>query len=111
MVITSQLAGNATSQRITADLGSVTGTEQIEYGSATAEIRITKQSAFFSGTKTGLTSYLGLTAAAAAKAGSHWVATKSGTSEYQDLAAENTRCPGCSGSRQARNIAPTCRNR
>jgi hypothetical protein len=90
MVITDQLVGNAAPQRITADLGSVTGTEQIGYGPATAEIRITKQSAFFSGTKTGLTSYIGLTAASAAKAGSHWVAIKSGTTEYQDLATENT---------------------
>jgi hypothetical protein len=90
MVITDQLAGNAAPQRITADLGSVTGTEQIGYGPATAEIRVTRQSAFFSGTRTGLTSYIGLTAASAAKAGSHWVAIKSGTSEYQDLATENT---------------------
>ena len=90
MVITDQLAGHATGQRITADLGSVTGTEQIGYGSASAEIRITEQSAFFSGSETGLTSYIGLTAASAAKVGSHWVAIKSGTGEYQDLAAENT---------------------
>jgi hypothetical protein len=90
MVITDQLAGNATGQRITADLGSATGTEQIGYGSATAEIRITKQSAYFSGTKTGLTSYIGLSAASAAKAGSRWVVIKSGTTEYQALAAENT---------------------
>jgi hypothetical protein len=90
MVITDQVTGSATAQRITADLGSVTGTERIEFGSASAEIRITKQSAFFAGTKAGLVSYLGLTAAAAAKAGSHWVVIRSGTSEYQDLAAENT---------------------
>lgn len=90
MVISDQVAGSATAQRITADLGSITGTEQIGSGAATAEIRITKQSAFFSGTKAGLTSYIGLPAASAARVGSQWVVIKSGTSEYQDLAAENT---------------------
>ena len=90
MVITDQLAGKAVGQRITADLSSVTGTEQIGYGSATAEIRITRQAAYFTGSKTGLTSYIGLSDSAAAKAGRHWVMIKSGTAEYQDLSAENT---------------------
>jgi hypothetical protein len=90
IVITNQVAGNATAQRITADMGAATGTELIEYGSAIATIRVTKQAAYFTGSKTGLTSYIGLAAAAAARVGSRWVAIKSGTSEYQDLAAENT---------------------
>jgi hypothetical protein len=90
MVITDQAAGGATGQRITADLGGVTGTEQIEHGSAVAEIRITRQAAYFTGSKTGLTSYIGLSDAAAAKAGRHWVIIDSGTAEYQDLSAENT---------------------
>lgn len=90
MVITDQAAGRTTGQQITADLGTVTGTEQIQYGSAIATIRITRQSAFFSGSKTGLTSYIGLPSASAAKVGSRWVAIRSGTTEYQDLAAENT---------------------
>jgi hypothetical protein len=90
MVITDQIAGNATAQRITADLGTDTGTELIAYGSATATIRVTKQAAYFSGSKSGLTSFIGLTADAAATVRSRWVAIKSGTSEYQDLATENT---------------------
>ena len=90
MVITDQINGSTTGQRITSDMGTVTGTEQIVHGSATAEIRITRQSAFFSGSRTGLTSYIGLTSASAAQVGSRWVAIKSGTAEYQALAAENT---------------------
>jgi hypothetical protein len=90
IVITDQVAGNATAQRITADMAADSGTELIEDGSATATIRVTKQAAYFTGSQTGLTSYIGLAANAAAKVGSRWVAIKSGTGEYQDLAAENT---------------------
>ena len=90
MVITDQVAGTAGAQRISADMGSVTGTEDISYGSATAAIRVTRQAAYFSGSTGGLTAYLGLSAASAAKAGSRWVAIKAGTTEYQALAEENT---------------------
>jgi hypothetical protein len=90
MVITDQLAGNATPQRITADMGTATGTELISCGPAAAAIRVTRQAAYFTGSKAGLTSYIGLTATAAARVGSRWVVIKAGTSEYQDLAAENT---------------------
>ena len=95
MVITDQVAGNTVAgntvaQRITADMGTVTGTELIEYGSAMATIRVTRQAAYFTGSKAGLTSYIGLAAAAAARVKSRWVVIKAGTSEYRDLAAENT---------------------
>jgi hypothetical protein len=90
MVITDQLTGNSAIQRITADIGSVTGTELIEYGSATATIRVTRKAAYFTGNKAGLAFYIGLPAAAAAKVGKRWVVITPGTSEYKDLAAENT---------------------
>jgi hypothetical protein len=90
IVITDQIAGNATAQRITADMGTGTGTEIIENGSATAAIRVARQAAYFTGSQAGLTSYIGLPAATAARVGSRWVMIKAGTSEYQDLATENT---------------------
>jgi len=90
MVITDQVAGNTVAQLITADMGTVTGTEIISHGSATATIRVTRQAAYFAGSKAGLTSYIGLAPATAARVGSRWVVIKAGTSEYQDLAAENT---------------------
>jgi hypothetical protein len=93
MVITDRTGGatGATGdQRITADIGTVTGTELITFGTATAAIRITRQAAYFTGNSAGLTAYIGLTSAAAARAAGHWVMIKAGTSEYQALAAENT---------------------
>jgi hypothetical protein len=90
MVITDQVADGAGAQRITADMGTVTGTETIDDGTTTATIRVTRQAAYFTGSDAGLTAYLGLSSASAAKIGSRWVAIKAGTGEYQDLAAENT---------------------
>jgi hypothetical protein len=90
MVITDQVAGGTGAQRITADMGTVTGTEIIDQGTALATIRVTRQAAYFSGTIAGLTGYLGLPFASAARIGPRWVVIKAGTSEYQDLAAENT---------------------
>lgn len=90
VVITDRAAGAALSQRIVADIGAVTGTEVITYGGTTATIKVTSKAAYFTGNSAGLTAYLGLPAAAAAKAGSRWVEIKAGTSEYRDLAAEDT---------------------
>jgi hypothetical protein len=90
MVISDRVAGAGGEQRITADIGTVTGTELITYGTATAAIRVTRQAAYFTGNTAGLIAYIGLTKAAAAKAAAHWVVIKAGTSEYQALATENT---------------------
>jgi hypothetical protein len=90
VVITDQTAGAAGTQRIVADIGTVTGTELITFGAASATIRVTRQAAYFSGDTAGLTAYLGLSSAAAQKVRSRWVMIKAGTSEYQDLATENT---------------------
>jgi hypothetical protein len=90
MVITDQTAGAATDQRITADIGTVTGTELITFGAATATIHITRQAAYFTGNSAGLAAYIGLSGKAAAKAAAHWVVIKAGTTEYQALATENT---------------------
>jgi hypothetical protein len=92
VVISDQAAGtaNGASQRIVADIGTVTGTETITDGATSAAIRITSKAAYFTGDPTGLTAYLGLSATSAAKVASRWVAIRAGTTEYQALAAENT---------------------
>jgi hypothetical protein len=94
VVITDQSSGAGGAaggtQQIVADIGTVTGTESITYGASSATIRITRRAAYFTGDTAGLTAYLGLSPAAAAKVKSRWVMIKSGTGEYQDLASENT---------------------
>jgi hypothetical protein len=91
VVITGHKAGSTTAaERIVADIGTETGTESIRSGTATAAIRITRTDAYFTGTPAGLTTFIGLPPAAARKAGARWVDIKNGTSEYNDLAAEDT---------------------
>jgi hypothetical protein len=51
---------------------------------------VTRKDAYFTGSSAGLTTFIGLSAAAAGKAGSRWVDIKAGTQEYSDLAAEDT---------------------
>jgi hypothetical protein len=91
LVITSHKAGSAAvAERIVADIGAATGIESITAGPATATIRVTRTDAYLTGSPAGLTTFIGLPAAAARKAGSRWVDIKAGTQEYSDLAAEDT---------------------
>lgn len=90
VVIADHTPGAASAQRITADIGTVTGSELITYGASSAAIRVTRRAAYFAGDSAGLAAYLGLSRSAAARVGSRWVMIKAGTSEYKDLAAENT---------------------
>ncbi len=82
--------GGSVAERIVADIGTATGTESISSGPAVATIRVTKAAAYFTGSPAGLSTFIGLPAAAAAKARSRWVAIAAGTNEYADLAAEDT---------------------
>jgi hypothetical protein len=91
IVMTGHKAGSAgVAERIVADIGTATGIESIESGLATASIRVTRANAYFSGSPTGLTTFIGLSAPAARNAASRWVEIKAGTNEYNDLAAEDT---------------------
>jgi hypothetical protein len=95
VVITGRKAGNqagntALAEQIVADIGTTTGVESIRSGQAAASIRVTSTDAYFSGNPTGLTTFIGLSSAAASKAASRWVDIKAGTNEYQDLATEDT---------------------
>lgn len=91
VVITGRPTGStAVTERIVADIGTDSGAESIISGAATATIRVTRHAAYFTGTPAGLTTFIGLSHAAAVKAGSRWVAINSGTTEYNDLATEDT---------------------
>ena len=91
IVITSGPAGARTaSQRIAADIGTAAGAESITGLAGRAAIRVTGHAAYFTGDRAGLTAYIGLPAAAAARVRSRWVEIRPGSAEYQDLAAEDT---------------------
>ena len=90
IVITSRSTGSAGTQRIAADIGTAAGAESITGSAGRAAIRVTGHAAYFTGDQSGLTAYIGLPAAAAARVRSRWVEIRSGSAEYQDLAAEDT---------------------
>jgi hypothetical protein len=77
-------------ERIASQVGTSSAAETITQGSAVAAIRLTPQSAFVSGNSAGLTRLIGLPAAAAKRAGDHWIEVAKGTAEYTDLATEET---------------------
>jgi hypothetical protein len=88
------LGYHANSRRVTeeivADVGTGSARESLTAGKASASITVTPQAAYFSGNNAGLTTLIGLNAAAAKKAGAHWVMMKKGTSEYKDFVTEET---------------------
>jgi hypothetical protein len=78
------------SEKIVADVGPGWARESLMAGKATASVTVTPNAAYFSGNNAGLRSLIGLNAAAAKKAGRHWVTMKKGTSEYKDFVTEET---------------------
>lgn len=91
IVMTGHKAGSAAvAERLVADIGTATAVESLASGQATASIRVTRKNAYFSGNPGGLRMFIGLSSSAARKAAARWVDIKAGTSEYKDLATEDT---------------------
>jgi hypothetical protein len=67
---------------VTVDIGATYGEETIKSGKSVVNIIVTPTDAYLSGTKTGLTTIMGLTAAEQKKVGALSVVMKSGTSPY-----------------------------
>ena len=67
---------------VVADIGKSSGYETYKKGGETFTISVTPTYAYLSGSKTGLTTLMGLTAAEATKVGSKSIAIKKGSSQY-----------------------------
>lgn len=70
---------------VSVDIGSGYGLEKIMSGDKTVSIIVTPTYAYLSGSKTGLVSIMGLTAAQQKTVGSHWVDMKAGSSPYESF--------------------------
>ena len=70
---------------VTVDIGAKYGEETIRSGKSVVNIIVTPADAFLSGTKTGLMTIMGLTAAEQKKVGARSVVMKSGTSPYSSF--------------------------
>ena len=83
-VVVASQAGTSTSQ-VTVDIGLASGQETITAGKKVVTIIVTPTFAYLSGSATGLTQIMGLTAAQQKKLGSHSMSMKAGTAPYTNL--------------------------
>jgi hypothetical protein len=90
VVFTGHSSSTSTTEKIIADVGRTSGTEDISEGSAAVAIRVTPSFAYVSGNASGLTTLFGLSASQARKVGHKWVSWKAGTSQYKNLHADLT---------------------
>lgn len=80
-VYVTSVSGTTTSV-VTVDIGATYGQETIRSGKSLVKIIVTPKDAYLSGSATGLTSLMGLTAAEQKKVGTLSVVMKAGTSPY-----------------------------
>jgi hypothetical protein len=83
-VYVTSTSGTSTSI-VTVDIGATYGQETIRSGKSLVKIIVTPSDAYLSGSATGLTTLMGLTAAEQKKVGNLSVVMKAGTSEYKSF--------------------------
>jgi hypothetical protein len=75
---------------VSVDIGSGYGSEKITSGKNTVTIIVTPTWAYLSGSKTGLISIMGLSAAQQKKVGTLWVSMKAATTPYESFSSNLT---------------------
>jgi hypothetical protein len=75
---------------VVADIGTTSGTETYTSGAETFTISVTPTYAYLSGSKTGLTTIMGLSAAQQKALGSHTLKMKKGTAQYTSFQSNLT---------------------
>ncbi len=81
---------NGKKSAVSVDIGSSYGFEQIVSGKNKVTIIVTPTWAYLSGSKTGLISIMGLSAAQQKKVGTLWVSMKAATTPYESFSANLT---------------------
>jgi hypothetical protein len=81
---------SGTKSTVSVDIGSGYGTEKITSGKNTVTIIVTPTWAYLSGSKTGLISIMGLSAAQQKKVGTLWVSMKAATTPYESFSSNLT---------------------
>jgi len=80
--VTVDTVSGTTSSKVVADIGKTSGTETVVSGKESFTITVTPTYAYLSGSKTGLTALMGLTAAEQKKIGTSSMSMKKGSSYY-----------------------------
>jgi hypothetical protein len=90
VMFTAHSGTTGTTEKIVADVGTTSGTEDISEGSAAVAIRVTPSFAYVSGNASGLTTLFGLSSTEARTVGHKWVSWKAGTGQYKNLRSDLT---------------------
>jgi hypothetical protein len=90
VMFTAHSGSTGTTEKIVADVGTTSGTEDISEGSAAVAIRVTPPFAYVSGNAAGLSTLFGLSASEARKVGRKWVSWAAGTGQYKNLRSDLT---------------------
>lgn len=85
IMFTAVSSSSGLNEKIVADVGKKSGSEELSEGAAELSVRVTPKAGYVRGTSTGLTSLFGMSAAQAKTVGSKWETWKPGTSEYTNL--------------------------
>ncbi len=83
-VVDSSKSGSSSTLAIV-DFGTKSGEETLSAGKASLTLKLSLTYAYISGSSSGLTTILGLTANEAKKVGKDWISVKAGTSEYAEF--------------------------
>jgi hypothetical protein len=81
------------SETVTEDVGKSTGLESIQYGTASANVRLTSQAAYISGNTAGLEHIVGLSSNGAKSVGEKWIVVKKGSSQFTGIVDGGTIGP------------------
>jgi hypothetical protein len=90
VMFTAHSGTTGTTEKIVADVGTTSGTEDISEGSAKVAIKVTPAFAYVSGNVAGLTKLFGLSSSQARTVGHKWVSWKAGSSQYKNLRSDLT---------------------
>ncbi|MGO9029666.1 MAG: hypothetical protein ACLQOZ_13670 [Acidimicrobiales bacterium] len=90
VVFDANSSSSSTHEKLIADVGATTGTENVSEGKSVLAVRVNPAFAYVSGNQSGLAALFGLSAKDAKKLGADWESWKSGTAQYANLKADVT---------------------
>lgn len=93
LTITSTDKSTKQSETVTEDAGTSYGLESIQFGSATASVRLTSKAAYISGNTAGLESIIGLSKSGAKTVDDKWIVVSKGSSQFTDIVEGGTIGP------------------
>ncbi len=93
LTITSTDKSTKQTEKVTEDAGRSNGLESIDFGNATASVRLTTEAAYISGNTLGLEKIVGLSSKGAKSVGTKWITVAKGSSQFKGIVSGGTIGP------------------